>query len=175
MNIHSFFSRYCHFPVSCVAAIALVALSSSGRAFDGDIHKAARDGDVATVKALLEANPNLVNAKGSNDKTPLHYAAAAGHADVVALLLAYKADVHARDYSEVDWDDTDAEGRPAHVPDKTPLHIAAEEGQKDIVELLLANKANVNAVDDRIETPRLAADRTGHKDVAKLLRKHGGH
>jgi ankyrin repeat protein len=46
---------------------------------------------------------------------------------------------------------------------------------KDVVELLLANKADINAKDNHGGTPLLMAEETGQKDVAELLRQHGGH
>jgi len=58
----------------------------------------------------------------------------------------------------------------------TPLHWAAGYDEcKGVAELLLANGAKVNATDICRCTPlHLAAD-NGHKDVAELLRQHGGH
>jgi ankyrin repeat protein len=43
-----------------------------------------------------------------------------------------------------------------------------------VAELLLANKAEVNAKDNRGNTPLHLAAAKGHKDVAELLRQHGG-
>jgi ankyrin repeat protein len=48
-------------------------------------------------------------------------------------------------------------------------------GHKDVAELLLANKAEVNVKDNDGETPRQAAEAMGHKEIAELLRQHGGH
>jgi ankyrin repeat protein len=63
----------------------------------------------------------------------------------------------------------------------TPLHEAANRGQAEIAELLIAKGADVNARDQFGRTPlRYAQPRDdGHrerdtKDVAELLRKHGG-
>jgi ankyrin repeat protein len=44
-----------------------------------------------------------------------------------------------------------------------------------VVELLLANKAEGNAKDKDGKTPLHEAVVKGHKDVAELLRQHGGH
>ena len=119
MNIRCFFSQRYRFSIPFLAAIGLVGLVWGSLAFSDQIHDAAAGGDLAKVKALLEANPDLVNAKGKNDKTPLHLAAYAGHKDVVALLLASKADANAQD----------EDGRK-------PLRWAAGAGHKDVVALL---------------------------------------
>ena len=127
-------------------------------AFCGEIHDAAKSGDLEKVMALLKDNPNLVSSKDDNGWTPLHRAAALGHKDAVALLLASKAETNARD--------NDGE---------TLLHFAAELGHADVVELLLANKAEVNAKNKNGNTPLHAAVVEGHKDVAEALRQHRGH
>jgi Ankyrin repeats (3 copies)/Ankyrin repeats (many copies) len=123
----------------------------------GGIHYAARDGDFAKVKALVQDYPDLVFTKSENGQTPLHFAAENGHRDVAELLLANKAEVNARDTFR-----------------KTPLHYAAENGHKDVAELLLANKADVNAKESLGETPLNEAVLWHHADVAELLRQRGG-
>ena len=70
-------------------------------------------------------------------------------------------------------------GHPALVFSKddvgnTPLHYAAC-GYMAVVELLLANQAEVNAKNKEGATPLRLAEDSGHKDVAELLRQHGGH
>jgi ankyrin repeat protein len=50
----------------------LVAFSTA--LFSLEIHDAVRAGDLARVKALLEKDPGLVNAKAPNGKTPLFVA-----------------------------------------------------------------------------------------------------
>ena len=99
MDMHSFFSRLCQFlnfqprRRHCT----LVALAWSSLAFCGEIHDAAKRGDLAKVKALLKDNPDLVFSKDNDGKTPLHLAAVYGHKDVAELLLANKAEVNAKD------------------------------------------------------------------------------
>jgi ankyrin repeat protein len=46
---------------------------------------------------------------------------------------------------------------------------------KDVVELLLANKTEVNAKMTNGATPLHLTVTRGCKDVAELLRQHGGH
>ena len=130
-NIHSFFNRLCHPPLTfrpTIMLVALLALAWSSAAFCGEIHDAAEQGDVGKVKTLLKGNPDLVFGKDDRGDTALHWAALNGHKDVVELLLANKAELDAKNNSG-----------------DTPLHWAAQEGHKDVAELLLANKAKVDA------------------------------
>jgi hypothetical protein len=138
--------------------VTLVALTWSSILFGGEIHDAAKDGDLARVKSLLENKPDLVFSKDEYDATPLHYAAFTGRKDVAELLLAKKADVNGKNNNGA-----------------TPLHMAAFTGQKDVAELLLANKAEVNAKDNNGNTALHIAATTDQKDVAELLRQHSGH
>ena len=55
-----------------------------------------------------------------------------------------------------------------------PLHYAALDGHKEIVELLIANGADVNAKKANGETPLDWANAGDKKEIADLLRKHGG-
>ncbi|KAF2535987.1 hypothetical protein F2Q68_00023125 [Brassica cretica] len=60
---------------------------------------AARDGDYVEAKMLLDCNPCLAKYStfgGLN--SPLHFAAAKGHNEIVGLLLEKGADVNSRNY-----------------------------------------------------------------------------
>jgi len=140
----------------------LVVLVWSSLAFCGEIHDVAKSGDLEKVKALLKGNPDLVFNKDSNGSTPLDMAAQEGFKDVAELLLANKAEVNTR----------------GNIGGVTPLHLAAVNSinsPKDVAELLLANKADVNATNNNGETPLHLAALKGNKEVAELLRQHGGH
>jgi ankyrin repeat protein len=81
----------------------------------------------------------------------------AGTGEIVALLLAKKADVDAQDNGG--W---------------TPLHMAARSGCKEVVQILVANKAKVDVKDNNSVTPLSRAMMQGHREVVELLRLYGG-
>lgn len=57
-------------------------------------HAAARKGRVDDLRAMLDADPSLVSARGGDGQTPLHFAGTVGVAD---LLLSRGADIEALD------------------------------------------------------------------------------
>ncbi|MGH2404635.1 MAG: ankyrin repeat domain-containing protein, partial [bacterium] len=62
---------------------------------DHPIHVAAAAGDAARVRALLDAEPQLLHRRDRAGGTPLHRAVAASAREVVGLLLDRGADIHA--------------------------------------------------------------------------------
>ena len=153
---------------------------------EGTLHEAAMNGKLEKAKALIKANPDLVNSQASyGNLTPLQFAAEYGHKDVAELLLANKADIEAKSYggwtpllnavfgghkdmvelllaNKADVNYQEAAGR-------SPLHVAAENGHTEIAALLLANGANVNAKTHNGYTPMHVAAVLGHKDLVDLL------
>jgi ankyrin repeat protein len=106
--------------------------------------EAARHGDLATVKKLVQGGASLAPSGRKGGNTPLGLATYNGHKGVVEFLLANGAEVNAKD------DDGDM-----------PLHDASganvESGHREIVVLLLRAGAEVNARDGRGYTPLLKA------------------
>ena len=119
------------------------------------IIKAAKAGDVASVKKLLSGDQSLVKARDSDGSTPLHCATWKGHLDVVALLLKSGADVNAVNENE-HWG-------------TTPLHAAAHANQAAIAKLLIDHGANVKAKDKEGRTPMFHTTFHKAKAVAKIL------
>src|ERR1041384_1951528 len=144
-----------------LATLFLTALFWISGAFGGEIHVAAASGDLEKVRALLKENPELTSDREEHYQTPLHLAGSGGHTNVAKLLLAYKADVNAKDGIQ-----------------RGPLHLAASHGHNEMVELLLANGANVDAKNDNGDTPLVFAacgGLKGHLLAAKLLLASGAN
>jgi ankyrin repeat protein len=119
-----------------------------------EIHDAARAGDLAKVKALLEKDPSLVRAVDASGMTPLHLAAARDRSDVVAFLLAKGAPLEARD-----------------ILDATPLWTWALEGQSfRTAELLLDKGADINAWRKEQGSPiMILATRGAESEIDRFL------
>ncbi len=94
---------------------------------------AVREGDVETVKALLDTDHRLLASPGGEwNRPPLHHAAERGHRAVIELLLQRGVDVASAD----------------EMDSATALHWAAESGHLDIVKMLVDLGADVNNRDD---------------------------
>ena len=161
----------------------------------GEIHEAAKSGDVARVRALMDQDPGLLTAFDEQGKTPLHWATGRGQLEVMKLLLdAYHADVDCKNVND---------GTPLHVAASqaqseaarllidrgakldatraadgmTPLHIAALKGRKpghlEVARLLLAGGADVNARMKNGATPLVLATFRGNTQMVELLRRSG--
>jgi ankyrin repeat protein len=111
-----------------------------------DAHAAARFGWVDSLRALLDADPTLVHARGGDGQTPLHFATTPEIAD---LLLARGADVDARD---VDHESTPVMWMVKERPDmarylvrrgcRTDILLAAALGDRALVERHLADDSS---------------------------------
>ena len=167
MNTRSFFHKLCHLPIPHRVAVMLFVMVWSIPAFCGEIHDAAKSGDLEKVKALLKDKPNLVFSKDKNGDTPLVVAVKFGHKDMAAFLLAHKANVNAKG-KDVAFTSEGIGGGMEGIQGKslggTPLHWAAMKSDTGMAELLLTNGADVNAQDDG--TPlHWAVSPTHHKPI----------
>ena len=91
-----------------ISAIFTTVFIILGSAQAGQLFDAAKQGDTATVKALLESGTS-VDERGPNKATPLIAASLAGNTETAAALIEAGADVMARNHSGF-----------------TPLHAAAK-------------------------------------------------
>ena len=73
--------------VNGVNTVGWVSIDDLRSVSDTRLHDAAKTGDIAALRALLEKQPELVNARNNDGQTPLHVAAKSGHREMVGLLL----------------------------------------------------------------------------------------
>jgi ankyrin repeat protein len=133
-----------------MSAVALAAIGVGVE--QGNIHEAARSGDLAAVQALVAGSPELAGARDESGRTPLHLASAGGHLQLVTYLLSQSVDIDAVDNTG-----------------GTALHGAAAAGRHEIAGLLIERKANVDSPDAEGQTPLAKACIGGHMAVATRL------
>ncbi|MDQ1557609.1 MAG: hypothetical protein QOD32_669 [Pyrinomonadaceae bacterium] len=163
-----------------LALLAPAAPAAFAQAQNDQLFEAARKGDAAAVKALLDRGVD-VNTKFRYGATALSYAADKGHLEVVKLLLERKADVNVKDT----------------FYGATPIIWAAQKGHAKIVEALIASGAEgrddalqIGAGEGFVELVKVvlaagglkaegmtdalaAATRANHTEIAELLTKAG--
>ena len=93
---------------------------------------ACHDGDLDLVKDWLSLGKVNVEAKDSDGRSGIHFAARNGKVDIVKVLLQNGANVNAVDREKI-----------------TALHQAAQDGHAEVAKVLLENGADVNAVERR--------------------------
>ncbi|KAJ3095766.1 hypothetical protein HDU97_006552 [Phlyctochytrium planicorne] len=120
------------------------------------IFTASYEGDLQTVKNLLEDNAKLVSSKDEDERTGLHWAASGNKPQVAAELIERGAEVDALD--DAKW---------------SPLMIASSVGSAPIVDLLLQKGANANLQNENgqipLWTPLHRAAAKGNIALVKLL------
>jgi len=127
-----------------------------------DLGSLAERGDLRSIRAALDASgeslrKRLLFKSDGEGQTPLHRAAAAGHEDIVELLLANRAEVNVALN-----DKRDSIGR-------TPLHLAIHAGHADVAAVLLAHGADLNVKDRYEETPLITAVLDDNVDTVQFL------
>jgi ankyrin repeat protein len=107
---------------------------------------------------IIAEHPEQINAKDTCGLTPLHATAAAGHTDILSLLLKHGADVEARD-----------------AMDYTPLHRAAMGGRLEAGQCLLDHGADINPRGLFNWTPLCLAviSHEEHVEFARMLLERG--
>ena len=138
--------------IACVMWAVAVVCGAGASTRASEIHQAAEDDDLATVKRLVEKDPALVRALDDYQRTPLHKAARFASKEMVAYLLAKGAEVDARCYNRF-----------------TPLHLASD---PEIAKLLIANGANITA-DSAAGTPLHKAVTYGNVRLIEVLQAAG--
>jgi ankyrin repeat protein len=147
--------------VACVAGgILLVSAlgADAGKVEAAALHASVEAGDVARVQELITADPTCVHANDTSGRTPLHVAAAGGHAEIVTTLLQQHANEDAR---------------TARL--ETPLFVASRHGHAAVVRALIEHEAGVNLADGDGRTALYVAAAGGHQAVVDVLLENGAH
>lgn len=131
-------------------------IAFGGQGFAEEIHELAQKGNLEGVKALIEQNPKLVNARDKDGRTPLHWACLGVHLEIVKFLVDKGADVNVEDSNKM-----------------VPLHLLAVRNSTEAIELLLARGAHVDAKNYRDQTALHYAAINNAKDAVALLTKKG--
>ena len=115
--------------------------------------QAAKEGDVDTVRLLLDSGTQVDAVEESDDGgTALHHAASCGHTALIHMLCKRSADVDCKD----------RRGR-------SPLHCAVRANQIDCAETLMLWGASVWMEDGSGRNVMVAARDSGHKDMIDMI------
>ncbi|XP_023275668.1 ankyrin repeat and protein kinase domain-containing protein 1 [Seriola lalandi dorsalis] len=151
------------------------------------MHLAALKGHETTV-VQLKSQGGCVNASGENGWTPLHLACKQSKPEVVAKLLAAKADPNVTEDSE-GWTPLHVACNSVCFPSvlhllshhadvnvvnsgkATPLHLAAQHGCVPIIKALLLNGADRTRLDSSGSTALNVAQRCEKWEIVQLLKK----
>ena len=135
--------------------LALLSISATATG-DTRIADAAMDGNREAVRSLLKRKANVNGAQGDG-MTALHWAAYRDDVEMMKLLLAAGANVH-------------AVTRVGAIP---PLFLACANGSPAALELLLKAGADPNSINANGTTALMMAASSGSADAVKLLLDEG--
>jgi len=147
-------------PLRLMAVLGSIYLSFWSLPVNGaDIHDAAREGDIAKLKALVTSGVSIhTAAKGG--ETPLYLAAMEGQSQAVAYLLTANAHPNAV---------LEGPGRSLG----TALHAAVMSGDLETVKVLLDTGAEVNVDDSDLGPPLHLARTWDEPEIVALLLDNG--
>ena len=120
------------------------------------LYYATRLGFQELAEHLIAEHPEHVNAEGGEEVTPMHAAAAAGHANILSLLIEHGGDLNG-------W----------AMNGNTPLRRASRNGKLEAGKLLLDHGADVDAPDRYDNTALMGAIYQGHVEFARMLLDRG--
>lgn len=135
----------------------------------------ARTGNVKAAQLLLGAGAKVDARESFGGQTPLMWATARRHPEMMQLLIARGADVNARSAVRDYQRHVTAEGRPKSLDSGgfTPLLYASRENCRACVDLLLKNGADINIADPDDVSPLLVAIMNANWDLAQRLIEAG--
>lgn len=162
----------------------------AGNLYAGEIHEAAKAGDLEKIKSILEADKTRLEAQDKVGYAALNWAAMRAQWDVVKYLVEIGANVNSFGldgntplHSAANHNNVAVVGlfiKNGSVIDKknkwgnTPLHIASRAGNEKVAKILIFQGAGVNAASNEGWTPLHYAQLSGHTDLASQLKRSGG-
>ena len=169
--------------------ISLICLTMmlSANLHAGEIHDAAATGDLDTVKKLVEADSNLLEAKDKNGNTPLFAAIKSNQVEIVRYLIEHGADIKEKKTAEEGMLTAATKNSPEMIDvlvsagidvnssvrknnHLTALHWAAIHSNLALTQCLLKHKADVDSRDGYRQTPlHLAAIKGSHQLIQSLV------
>jgi len=131
----------------------------------------ARTGNVEAAKLLLDHGAAVDATEKFGGQTPLMWASARRHPEMMQLLASRGADVNARSIDRNYQRHVTAEGRPKNLDSGglTALLYAARENCAACVDVLLKNKADIDLPDPDGVSPLLLAIMNANWDLTKQL------
>ncbi len=127
------------------AALLLVAcLAFISPGWAGDIFELLRAKEIDAVKALVAKAPGLLASRDKDGRTPIHYAALGGSAELIDWFIGKGARTDLKDARQ-----------------KTPLHLAAMADNREVAAALLKRGAVVETRDDLQRTALILCAREG--------------
>jgi ankyrin repeat protein len=168
--------------------VAMLAVGSAAAAEQPPLITAARNGDVAAVRALVQQKADVKAAEGDG-ATALHWASYRDQLEIADVLLRAGADANAaNDLGATPlWLaaqngsaamtrrllQAGADPNKALAAGETPLMVAARAGNTEVVDLLAAKGADLNVRATRGQTALMWAVAQKHSDVVKVLIARG--
>lgn len=122
------------------------------------LHLAAKNDMTELVEILIGAGADINQEDSCQQETPLHYAAQAGKASNVQLLLASGSNPK-------------VQSKQLHMP----LHVAANNGHTTTAEILLKVHSDVDARTSLGRTPLMMAAHSQHGDFVRLMISKGAN
>jgi ankyrin repeat protein len=156
-----------------------------------ELHEAAAAGNLARVKEMVGANPELAKSYSPDGFPVLALAAAFGHEEVAQYLHGKGAEINAvatngtaytaltgavasGHASIVKWlAQNGADVNYRYAKGHSPVLEAVANGRLDIVKMLVAHGADPHARTDDGKTALAFAQERGHNEVAKYLQELG--
>ena len=148
-----------------------VSANATGPYGETALHTCARAGKVDAAKVLIARGASIDVGDSWRGQTPLMWAAAQGHPEMMRALIEAGADINARS-TIINWErQRTSEPRDKWLPPGglTPLLFAAREGCVECTKVLVSAGADLDLVDPDQYTPLILALINGHFDVASVL------